>query len=98
MICQGFKFHGNTVIKMNEIERNILPMNLQKGLFSTASIDNADVETKSWTAFISLHGKAASVNQYVADAFSEEPESQITLSKATPLRTLSSFYTDVPPS
>ena len=32
---------------MNEIERNILPMNLQKGLFSTASIDNADVETKS---------------------------------------------------
>ena len=51
---------GNTVIEMNE-EGNVLPTNLRKGLFSTASVHNIDVEPKSSTAFISLHGTAASV-------------------------------------
>ena len=51
---------GNAVIEINEQEGHVLPTNLRKGLFSTASVDNIDIETKSSTAFTSLHGTAAS--------------------------------------
>ena len=60
---------GNAVIEMNEQEGHVLPTNLRKGLFSTASVDNIDIETKSSTAFTSLHGTAASVNQHLSENF-----------------------------
>ena len=53
---------GNAVIEMNEEEGHVLPINLRKGLFSTASVDSIDIETKSSTGFTSLHGTAASAN------------------------------------
>ena len=53
---------GNTVIDMNEKEGVVLPASLREGLFSTTSVDNIDVATKSLTAVASFHGTAASVN------------------------------------
>ena len=53
---------GSAVIEMNKQKGHVLPTNLRKGLFSTASVDNIDIETKSSTAFTSLHGTATSVN------------------------------------
>ena len=57
---------GNTVIDMNKKEGVVLPTNLRKGLFSTASVDNIDVATKSSSAVTSLHGTAASINQHMS--------------------------------
>ena len=60
---------SNAVIEMNEQEGHVLPTNHRKGLFSTASVDNEDIETKSSTAFTSLNGTAASVNQHLSENF-----------------------------
>ena len=57
---------GNTVVEMNEKEGIVLPTNLRRGLFSTASIDNIDIHPKSSTARTSLHGTAASIDQHLA--------------------------------
>ena len=57
---------GNTVVEMNEKEGIVLPTNLRRGLFSTASIDNIDIHPKSSTARTSLHGTATSINQHLA--------------------------------
>ena len=56
---------GNTVIDMNEKEGVVLPPNLRKGLFSTTSVDNIDLATKSLSAVTSLHGTATSINQHI---------------------------------
>ena len=45
---------GNIVIDVNEKEWVILPTNLRKGFFSTATVNNTDVVTKSLSAVTSL--------------------------------------------
>ena len=89
---------GNAVIEMAEQEGHVLPTNLQKGLFSTASVDNIDIETKSSTAFTSLHGTAASVNQHLSENVIVVSRKPMTFSNMKTLRKLPSFYTDVSPA
>ena len=89
---------GNTVIEMNEQEGHVLPTNLRKGLFSTASVDNIDIETKSSTAFTSLHGTAASVNQHLSENFIGVSRKPMTFSNMKTLKKLPLFYTDVSPA
>ena len=90
---------GNAVIDMNEREGVVLPMSLEIGLFSTASIDNIDVSTKSSTAVTSLHGTAGSINQHVSNGNEGEarsiPES---LPKDHKLKKLPDWYTEIPPA
>ena len=82
---------GSAVIEMNEQEGHVLPTNLRKGLFSTASIDNIDIETKSSTGFTSLHGTAASVNQHLSENFIGVSRKPMTFSN------MKIFYIDVSP-
>ena len=88
---------GNTVIEMNEKEGIAVPTNLRIVLFSTASVDNIDVATKSSSAVTSLHGTAASINHYM----SSENQGQLrilsgTLSTDVKLKHLPKWYTEVP--
>ena len=53
----------NTVIEVNERNGVVLPMNLKLGVFSTASVDNIDVDIQSSLSTTSLHGIAVSINQ-----------------------------------
>ena len=50
---------GNKAIKLYSEEGAIVPNNLRKKLFTTASVNNIDVNPKFSTAFTSLHGTAA---------------------------------------
>ena len=54
---------GNSVIEANERDGVIIPMNLKRDFFSTAFVDNIDVNTKVTLLTTSLHGTAASLNQ-----------------------------------
>ena len=90
---------GNTVIDMNEKDGVVLPTNLRKGLSSTASVDNIDVATKSFSTVTLLHGTAASVNQHM----SSENQGQLrilpgTLSTDVKLKHLPKLYTEVLPT
>ena len=58
---------GNTMISAHKKEGVVLPRNLRTGIFSTASVDNIDVNTKSSTVHTSLHGTAASINQHLTE-------------------------------
>ena len=89
---------GNAVIEMNEQEGHVLPTNLRKGLFSTASVNNKDIETKSLTAFTSLHGTAASINQHLSENFVGVSRKPMAFSNMKILKKLPSFYTDVSPA
>ena len=57
---------GNTVIEANERDGLVLPMNLKLGFFSTASVDNIDVNIQSSVSTTSLYGTAACINQHPA--------------------------------
>ena len=46
---------GNTLIDMNEKEGFVFPTNLRKSIFSTATVDNIDVATKSHRFMEQLH-------------------------------------------
>ena len=48
---------GSTVIEMNKQKGHVLPTNLRKGLFSTASVDNIDIETKSQRLLVHCMGQ-----------------------------------------
>ena len=90
---------GNTVIDMNKKEGVVLPTNLQKSLFSTASINNIGVATKSLSGVTSLHGTVASINQHM----SSENQGQFhilpgTLSTDVKLKHQPKWYTEVPPA
>ena len=89
---------GNAVIQMNEQEGHVLPTKLRKGLFSKASVDNTDFETKSSTAFTSLHGIAASVNQHLSENFIGVSRKPMTFSNMKTLKKLPLFYTDASPA
>lgn len=54
---------GNSVIEANERDGVIIPMNLKRDFFSTAFVDNIDLNTKVTLLTTSLHGTAASLNQ-----------------------------------
>ena len=56
---------GNTSISVYEKEGVVCPPNLKLNLFTTAAIDNLDINTTSATATSSFHGTAASLNQHV---------------------------------
>ena len=90
---------GNAVIDMNEREGVVLPMRLKIGLFSTASIDNIDVSTKSSTSFTSLHGTAGSINQHVSNGNEGEAKSiPESLPNDHKLKKLPDWYTEIPPA
>ena len=90
---------GNTVTDMNEKEGVVLPTNLWKGLFSTASVDNIDVPTKSSSAVTSLHRTAASVNQHISSENQGKPRILPgILSTDVKLKHLPKWYKEVPPS
>ena len=43
LIVPAFNIHDNIVIEASERDGVVLPMNLKLGVFSTASVDNIDV-------------------------------------------------------
>ena len=53
---------GNALLSTNEKEGVMVPMSLKLGLFTTASLDNIDVQIKSSLSITCLHGTAASLN------------------------------------
>ena len=56
---------GNTAIDVYETEGVICPLNLRYERFTTAAVDNIDVNPSSSTAMSAFHGTAASLNQHV---------------------------------
>ena len=72
-------------------------LNFRKNLFTTAAVDNTDVNPKSSTAFTSLHGTAASLNQH-SNEHNRRVERNIpkTLPSDKVLNKLPSSYTKVP--
>ena len=55
----------NKAIKRYSEKSIIVPNNLRKNIFRTAAVDNIDVNLKTSTAFTSLYGTAASLNQHL---------------------------------
>ena len=89
---------GNTVIKANERDGMVLPMSLKLGVFSTASVDNIDVEIQSSLSTTSLHGTAASINQHPTEHNQGQPREKITLNQnVLKLRRLPDWYTEIKP-
>ena len=56
---------GNTAIDVYEKEGVVCPLTLRYGLFTTAAVDNIDVNPSSSTAMSAFHGTAASLNQHI---------------------------------
>ena len=56
---------GNKASKLYSEEDAILPINLRKDLFTTAAVDNINVNQKFLAALTSLHGTAASLNHHL---------------------------------
>ena len=52
----------NTLMKANERDVVVIPMNLKQGVFSTTSADNIDVDTKATLLTTPLNGTAAYVD------------------------------------
>ena len=89
---------GNTVIEASERDGMVLPMSLKLGVFSTASVDNIDVEIYSSLSTTSLHGTAASINQHPKEHNQGQPREKIMLNQhALKLRRLPDWYTEVKP-
>ena len=87
----------NTVI---ENERNcvVLAMNLKKGVFSTASLNNIDVDTSATLLTTSLHGTAASLNQQPTTLNqAESREKNSSIQRNDKLKNLPTWYTEVKP-
>ena len=89
---------GNTVIKANERDGMVLPMSLKLGVFSTASVDNIDVERQSSLSTTSLHGTAASINQHPTEHNQGQPRKKVMLNQnVLKLRRLPDWYTEIKP-
>jgi len=58
---------GNKAITVFEQEGVVCPLNLKYCLFTTAAMDNLDVNPSSSTAESSFHGTATSLNQHFCD-------------------------------
>ena len=71
----------NTVIEASERDGMVLPMSLKLGVFSTASVDNIDVEIQSSLSTTSLHGTAASINQHPTEHNQGQPREKIMLNQ-----------------
>ena len=56
---------SNKAIKRYSEKSIIVPNNLRKNIFTTAAVDNIDVNLKTSTVFTSLYGTAASLNQHL---------------------------------
>ena len=69
----------NTAIEANKKDGMVLPMSLKLGVFSTASVDNIDVERQSSLSTTSLHGTAASINQHPTEHNQGQPREKIML-------------------
>ena len=86
----------NAVIEANERDGMVLPMSLKLGVFSTASVDNIDVEIQSSLSTSSLHGTAASINQHPTEHNQGEPREKIMLKQnVLKLRRLPDWYTEI---
>ena len=62
------------------------------------SVENIDTETKSSTAFTSLHEAAASVNEHLSENVIGVSRKRMTFSNMKTLKKLPSFYTNVSPA
>ena len=56
---------GNIAIKRYKKDGIVCPLNLRLGLFTTAAVDNIDVNPSSNQAMSSLHCTAASLHQHI---------------------------------
>ena len=93
-----FKYQQQWAIEKHEQEGAVVPTNLRKGVFSTAAADNVDVNSKSSTAFSSLHGTAASINQHLNnDNIESEIEIARPLVMCKTLKSLPPSYTEMTP-
>ena len=89
---------GNTVIEARERDGMVLTMSLKLGVFSTASVDNIDVEIQSSLSTTSLHGTAASINQHPTEHNQGQPREKIMLNQnVLKLRQLPDWYTEIKP-
>ena len=90
---------GNTAIETYEKEGVIAPMNLRLGLFSTAAVDNIDVNPKSSTSTKSLHGTEASIHQHVSrHNIGIARDLPLTLSTDKKLKQIPVEYTEIMPA
>ena len=89
---------GNRAIEMHEREGVVAPISLRFGLFTTAAVDNIDVNPKSSTASTSLHGTAASINQHInGDNVGLRRDIPGLVTTEKKLKILPTTYTDVLP-
>ena len=89
---------GNALLSTNEKEAVMVPMSLKLGLFTTASLDNIDVQIKSSLSTTCLHGTAASLNQNPNHQNQDKRREQVKIQiEKVPLRTRPDWYSDVPP-
>lgn len=59
-------------MEANKADGMALPMGLQLGIFSTASVGNTDDNIQSSVSTSSLHGAAASINNHPAEHNQEQ--------------------------
>ena len=89
---------GNTLVLTNEEVGVMVSMNLKLGLFTTASLDNINVQIKSSLSTTCLHGTAASLNQYPSHQNQGKRREQVEIQIGKVLlHTLPDWYSDVPP-
>ena len=89
---------GNSVINTNEKDMVVVSTPVKVGLFSTASIDNIDLEIKSSLVTTSIHGTAASINQHSTDCHLGTDREVLPLSDSRKeLQDLPQWYTVVVP-
>ena len=73
-------------------------MNLKLGVFSTASVDNIDVDIQSSLSTTSLHGIATSMNQPPTRNNEGQSKESISLNQSlSKLKQLTDWYIEVPP-
>ena len=73
-------------------------MSLKLGVFSTASVDNIDVEIQSSLSTTSLHGTAASINQHPTEHNQGQPREKIMLNQnVLKLRQLPDWNIEIKP-
>ena len=88
----------NTVIEASERDGMVLPMSLKLGVFSTASVDNIDVEIQSSLSTTSLHGTTASINQHPTEHNQGQPREKIMLNQnVLKLRQLPDWNIEIKP-
>ena len=88
----------NTVIEANERDNVVLPMNLKLGVFSTAPVENIDVDIQSSLSTTSLHGIAAPINQHPTRNNEGQSREHVSLNQSVcKLKQVPDWYTEVPP-